>query len=453
MACHFYLYVIWIGYKQIFIACAHLMRGGLVKISCFGNRLEKIHVPDTKKTIGLREALEMTLAHTHPLSAVQVPLLQGLNRVIAADVPARVDSPSVDTSLMDGYAARAFDLSEATKDRPVALEQSGTATAGSSPDLHVESQKTLRVMTGAPIPSGADVVVPEEFTTRQGGLILFNRPAESGCNILPKGNDVAMGRVIAKAGCLITPGLLGMLGAAGYSDLEVIQAPEIALVGTGDEVMLPGKPLAEGKLYASNIITLDGWCRRHGFGTRLCVVGDTLEEIYRTLEQTIDQVDVVVSSGGAWAGDKDLMVQALEHLGWKEVFHWIRMAPGKGVGFGLLHHKPVFMLPGGPSANVMGFWQIALPGLLRLAGYRHTGLPEMNVQLARELKGRHVDWTQFVLGTIERQNSRHVFQPLLTRSRLQAVAMAEAIVAIPEGESHLPAGTVVKAQILDSAHP
>ncbi len=405
---------------------------------------------DTQKAIGLREALEMTLAHTHPLTAVRVPLLEGLNRVMVADVRARVDSPSVDASLMDGYAVRVSDISGASMDRPVALELSGTATAGSSPGLVVELQKTLRVMTGAPIPSDADAVVPEEFTTRQGDLILFNRPAESGENILPKGSDVSTGHVIARAGCLITPGLLGMLAAAGHSDLEVVQAPEIALVATGDEVMLPGKPLADGKLYASNIITLDSWCRRHGFGTRFCVVGDRLEKICRILEQTIDQVDVVISSGGAWAGDKDLMIQALEHLGWKNVFHRVRMAPGKGVGFGLLHHKPVFMLPGGPSANVMGFLQIALPGLMRLAGHGHTGLPEINVQLARELTGRHMDWTQFVFGTLERQISQHIFHPLLTRSRLQAVAMAEAVVAIPEGETHLPAGTVVKAQILDN---
>lgn len=417
------------------------------------NRREEIHVSDIRKTIGLQEALEMTLAHTHPLPAVQVPLLEGLNRIVAADVSARVDSPSVDASLMDGYAVKTSDLSGATRDRPVVLEVSGTVTAGSPPGLVVESQQTLRVMTGAPIPSGADGVVPEEFATRQGDLVLFNRCMVPGSNILPKGNDVAMGHVVAKAGCPLTPGLLGMLAAAGYSELAVVQPPEIALVATGDEVILPGKPLADGSLYASNIVTLDGWCRRYGFGTRLCVVGDTFENICRILEQTIDQVDVLVSSGGTRAGDKDLMIQALEHLGWKEVFRRIAMTPGKGVGFGFLHHKPVFVLPGGPSANVMGFMQIALPGLLSLAGYGHTGLPEMNVQLAGALKGRHMDWTQFVFGTLERQGSRHIFHPLLTRSRLESVAIAEAVVAISEGKMHLPAGTVVKAQILASVHP
>jgi molybdopterin molybdotransferase len=434
--------------KNTFISIPHLMQGRVGKISCSGNRREEIHVSDTQKTIGLQEALEMTLANTHPLPVVKVPLLEGLNRVIATDVPARVDSPSMDASLMDGYAVRASDLSGATNDRPVALELAGTATAGSPPGQIVKAQQALRVMTGAPIPSGADAVVPEEFTTRHRGLILFHRGEKSGANILPRGSDVVLGQVVSRAGQLVTPGMAGLLVAAGLSQVEVIRQSLVALIATGDEVVAPGNPLAEGKLYASNIMTLDGWCRRYGFRTQGCVVGDTLEEIYRTLEQTIDQVDVVVSSGGAWSGDKDLVVQALEGLGWKEIFHGIRMIPGKGTGFGLLYEKPVFILPGGPSANLMGFLQVVLPGLLTMAGYGYEEPPEIIVRLGSELHGKHMEWTQFVYGTLERQSNRHVFHPLLTRSRLEAAAMAQAIVAIPEGESHLPAGTLVRAQVL-----
>ena len=403
---------------------------------------------DTATAFGLQEALEMTLAHTHPLAAVQVPLSEGLNRVVAADVQARIDSPSLDASLMDGYAVRSTDLSGASTERPVALGLAGTVAAGSRPGRVVEARHTIRVLTGAPIPIGADAVVPEEFTTQQDRLIEFHQSVECGGNILPRGSDVAIGQVVVKAGRLLTPGILGMLAASGHSHVQVVRPPEVAIIGTGDEVVAPGEPLPEGKLYASNITTLDGWCRRYGFRTRRCVVGDDPTDMFQTLKQSIDQVDAVVTSGGAWTGDRDLVAQTLQHLGWKQVFHGIRMVPGKGVGFGLLDHKPVFMLPGGPSANVMGFLQIALPGLLRLAGHSHTGLPEMNVRLAEELNGRHVDWTQFVFGTLERQSGRHVFHPLLTRSRLETVAIAEAIVAIPEGENHLAAGTVVRAQIL-----
>jgi len=406
------------------------------------------NMTDSDAALRLKEALEMTLAHVRPLPAVRVPLSEGLDRVMASDVPARVDSPSLDASLMDGYAVRATDISGAAKDRAVGLSQAGIAEAGSRPGLVVEPQHTVRVLTGAPVPSGADAVVPEEFTTQSGGLILFYEGVKPGRNVLPRGSDVTLGQVVAKEGCLLTPGILGMLAAAGHSHVEVVRAPEVAIIGTGDEVVAPGEPLLEGKLYASNIITLDGWCRRYGFRTRLCVVGDDLEDIYQTLGQSIDQVDAVVTSGGAWVGDRDMVAQTLQRLGWKQVFHRIRMAPGKGVGFGLLDKKPIFMLPGGPSANLMGFLQIALPGLLRLAGYDQAGLPEMSVRPALELKGRHRDWTQFVFGTLERQSGRHVFHPLLTRSRLQSMAEAEAVVAIPEGETRLPAGTVVKAQIL-----
>lgn len=403
---------------------------------------------DTESGMALQEALEMMLAHVHPLAAVPVPLREGLNRTLALDMRARVDSPSVDASLMDGYAVRSSDLSGATKDQPVALTLSGLTTAGSQPGLVVESQHTLRIMTGAPIPSGADAVVAEEFTTRQNDLILFYRGEEPGGNILPLGNDVATGQVVARAGCSIGPGLLGLLAAAGHSHVEVIRSPLVALIATGDEVVTPGNLLPRGKLYASNITTLDGWCRRYGFQTRLYVVGDALENICRILKQAIDKADVVITSGGAWAGDKDLMVQALERLEWEKSFHGIRMAPGKGTGFGLIDPKPVFILPGGPPANLMGFLQMGLPGLLRMAGAGHTGLPETTVQLGSDLYGRHTNWTQFVSGTLERQSNRHLFHPLLTRSRLQSLAEAEAIVAIPEGEKHLGVGTIVKAQLL-----
>lgn len=402
----------------------------------------------TEKAIGLQEALKMMLTHVHPLPALRVPLSEGFNRSLASDIRARVDSPSLDASLMDGYAVRSSDISHASKIRPVELEFAGIATAGSHPNLVVEAQHTIRVLTGAPIPSGADAVVPEELTTLHDRIILFKESTRHGSHILPKGSDVAKGQVIARRGQLMTPGMAGLLAAAGHSHTEVIRQPQVALIATGDEVVAPGNPLPDGKLYASNITALDGWCRRYGFQTRLYVVGDKLEELCRSLKQAIEKADVVITCGGAWTGDKDLVVQALERLSWKEVFHRIRMAPGKGTGFGLINQKPVFILPGGPPANLMGFLQMGLPGLLSMAGLGYMGMPEINVQLGSDLNGRHTSWTQFIFGTLERQRGLHLFHPLLTRSRLQSMAEAEAIVAIPEGETRIPAGTVVRAQLL-----
>jgi len=147
-------------------------------------------------------------------------------------------------------------------------------------------------------------------------------------------------------------------------------------------------------------------------------------------------------------GDHDMVARVLEGLGWKEVFHRIRIGPGKAVGFGILDKKPVFILPGGPSSNLMGFLQIALPGLLALSGHANQGLPRISARLASELKGREPDWTDFFFGTLELDDGLPIFYPLKERSRLSSIAKATAVASIPEGQDHLLEGSVVYVQLL-----
>ena len=151
--------------------------------------------------------------------------------------------------------------------------------------------------------------------------------------------------------------------------VPVFRKPVVGIIGTGDEIVEPGNPLAEGKLYASNIITLAGWCNRYKMKTRMTIVKDDYDALFNALKILSEETDAVITSGGAWTGDHDMVAQVLEGLGWEEVFHRIRIGPGKAVGFGMLNKKPVFILPGGPPSNLMGFLQIALPGLLALSGH------------------------------------------------------------------------------------
>jgi molybdopterin molybdotransferase len=143
-----------------------------------------------------------------------------------------------------------------------------------------------------------------------------------------------------------------------------------------------------------------------------------------------------------------MVAQILERLGWKQIFHRIRIGPGKAVGFGLLMNKPVFILPGGPPSNLMGFLQIAFPGLLKLAGHARPGLSAMKVRLAQDLRGRYIDWTQFIFGDLEMQAELPEFHPHNNSSRLGSMADARAIVAIPEGKTLLSSGSIVTAQLL-----
>jgi molybdopterin molybdotransferase len=178
------------------------------------------------------------------------------------------------------------------------------------------------------------------------------------------------------------------------------------------------------------------------------VVRDEADLIFDTLQHYVSKADAVITSGGAWTGDRDLVAQILERLGWQQVFHRIRIGPGKAVGFGTLQEKPIFILPGGPPSNLMGFLQIALPGLLKLAGYQCCGLPMLNVRLACQLTGRFADWTQFIYGTLEPSPDLTIFHPLEGKSRLRSMAEAQAVAAIPEGQTVLPAGAVIQAQLL-----
>jgi molybdopterin molybdotransferase len=351
--------------------------------------------------------------------------------------------------MKDGYAVISAEIQAATRQRPVRLKLLDCLSAGDSRAVQVRPQTAVRVLTGARLPAGANAVVAEEFTEAENGDIIVHKHAEPGRNILPRGSDVARGEVVGPRGTLVTPGLAGILAAAGHSHIPVVRRPTVAIIATGDEVVAPGRPLPEGKLYASNMTTLGGWCRRYGMHTHLEVVKDDFEAIHSALAAQVRRADAVVTSGGAWTGDRDLVAKVLDRLGWQQVFHRIRIGPGKAVGFGLLQHKPFFILPGGPPSNLMGFLQIALPGLLKLAGHRHAGLPELKVRLATELTGRNLDWTQFIYGCLEPEEDLPLFHSLKAKSRLRSMAEAQAVVAIPEGETHLPAGAVVSAQRLD----
>ncbi|OPY61416.1 MAG: Molybdopterin molybdenumtransferase [Syntrophorhabdus sp. PtaU1.Bin002] len=242
--------------------------------------------------------------------------------------------------------------------------------------------------------------------------------------------------------------MAGLLAVAGHSIIPVFMTPVVGIIGTGDELVEPGKPLAEGKLYASNIITVAGWCNRYKMKPHMTIVEDDHDAIFNVLKALSDETDAMITSGGAWTGDHDMVAQVLEELGWKQVFHRIRIGPGKAVGFGMLNEKPVFILPGGPPSNLMGFLQIALPGLLALSGHTNPSLPRINARLGSELKeGKH-NWTDFFFGTLERGEGLPTFYPMRKRSRLSSIAEATAVASIPEGQDHLSEGSVIDVELL-----
>jgi molybdopterin molybdotransferase len=396
--------------------------------------------------ISFAEALAETLDHVSPLGSEEVDLAWTGGRVAAQDLAALVACPSMDASLKDGYAVHSADIAAASPQHPVQLRLGGLAAAGAAWTGTVQKGMAVRILTGAPIPCGADAVVSGEFTSLEGDIVTVVNDAEPGRNILRRGSDVAVGQRIVATGELLRPTQVGLLAAAGHGRLRVFRRPRVAIVSTGDEVVAPGNPLTEGKLYASNLVTLASWCAGYGMAVTTAVVPDSEDRLRAELLACLRDHDAILTSGGAWTSERDLVVHLLDELGWKKIYHGVRIGPGKAVGFGLWQGKPVFCLPGGPSSSHMAFLQLALPAHHRQEGRTQPGLPVQVAHLAQSIQGQK-DWTQFVHGCLER-SSRLVFHPLRIKSRLQEMAQMEALVQIPEGTDWLEAGTMLPVQVL-----
>jgi molybdopterin molybdotransferase len=393
-----------------------------------------------------KEALIDVLDNIRPLDTLERPLSEAAGYFVGQDLYARVDSPSVSASTKDGYAVQSADVDAATESRPVSLECIGLASAGHGSEDQVSPGTAIRILTGAPIPQGSDAVLAEEFTRKSGDALTATAPAGKGRNILKQGFDITDGELMLERGICLTPGKIGLLAASGISMVLVHRRPKVLILSTGDEVVLPGRPLAEGQLYASNMMTLHAVCRSYGFDTRLVTVGDDAGAISEQFSQFIRSHDAVLTSGGAWSGDRDFMARVLEELRWEKIFHRLRLGPGKAAGFGLLTGKPVFILPGGPPSNLAAFVKLAFPGLLKLAGAVPPAPQKVTAILESSITGQR-SWTQAVFGSLESNGADLMFRPIIGGSRLKAIANASGLVTLPEGEKVLEAGTRVQVDI------
>ena len=397
--------------------------------------------------LGLQEALGLTFSRLPDPSETLVSLMECTGLVTASDAVSEVDSPSANVSMKDGYAIREADVRYASEKVPVDLVLCGMLGAGEPVDITVQPGTTIRILTGARIPEGADTVIAEEFVTLSGSNIRISEPEVVGRNILSKGSDVERGDLVISEGTYLTPGKIGLLAAAGIANIQVFYPPAVALIASGDEIMLPGSDPCDGKIFASNLLTLNGWCRRYGLITEVFHVPDVENRLEEILKQASECNDTLVTSGGAWTGDRDLMVRVLDNLGWEKTYHHVRLGPGKAVGFGLLNGKPVFILPGGPPSNLVAFLQIVLPALRKLCGHPDVYLPSVQVQLDQTLEGQ-VDWTQAIFGCLNQKDGQRIFSPTEDISRLKNIAAAEAILLIPEGVSRYEDGATVGVQML-----
>jgi len=400
-----------------------------------------------KQWLGLMEALELTLKRITLLPTESLPLHECVQRVAAEDIYSRINSPSLTASLKDGYAVHSEDVVSASEEHPVVLSVVGTVSAGEKSAISLKKGQAIRILTGAPLPEGAEAVVSQEFTRENGNEVIVLADSEPGRNVLVRGTDVEEGEQIVRRGEVLSAGHAGLMAAAGLEAVQVYKLPKVAIIATGDEIIAPGEPFRSGAIFASNLITLSGFLRFRQIDVVMKVIKDQPDQIRKTVAELLRECDALLTIGGAWEGDKDYSLGVLDELGWEPLFHRVRIGPGKAVAFGLLENKPVFCLPGGPPSNEMAFLQIAFPALLAMSGYPPSPLATVKAILTEEVGGQK-SWTQFIYAQLQKQDGNLFVSPLQTKSRLKNMAGATALIKIPEGERFLSKDSWIDVQVL-----
>jgi molybdopterin molybdotransferase len=327
------------------------------------------------KLISIEEVRSRVLAEAAPLPAESVPLLDTVGSVLAEDIIAKHSVPPFDNSGMDGYAVRAADIVEAAPTTPVRLVIAATIPAGHVASSPIAGGEAARIMTGAPIPEGADTVVQSEITSEEDNYVLIYEPVKPGKNIRRAGEDVVAGDRVLAAGALLGSGEIGLLASLGYPRVWVHRRPRVAVISTGSELVEIDQPLGPGQIHNSNSYSLRAMCRQMGVdATAFGIVPDDYEATRRAINAGLEY-DVLLTSGGVSVGKFDFIKDVQDELGVERRLWGVAMKPGKPLAFGVRGKALVFGLPGNPVSAMVSFELFVKPALLRLMGHRKTTRP------------------------------------------------------------------------------
>jgi len=393
------------------------------------------------------------LAGCPRLPVASVPLAEALGCVTAGAAVSQVDVPAFANSAMDGYAVRAGDTEGASADHPARLLVVGTVAAGAAPDRPVLPGQALRIMTGAPMPFGADGIAIVEVTSTEGDQVLVHQPARAGQHIRHPGGDIAAGQEVLAEGTVLGPGHLGVLASIGWEYVRVYRRPRVGVLSTGDELVAGSAPLRPGQIRDTNRLTLLSLCRLSGFDVvDLGAARDDEDQIREVFSGGAATCDALISSGGVSMGDFDYVKTVLVEIG---DVTWMQVAirPAKPLAFGTVAGTPVFGLPGNPVSSMVSFELFARPGLRQMMGFTGTALDRPRVRgvtdeaIERQPDGKlHLD--RVVAVASETDGRFHVRSTGEQASHLlRAMARANALALVPDGPG-IPAGGEVDLLLL-----
>jgi len=414
--------------------------------------------------ISVEEAQRRILDCVQVLKPEKKPILDCLGQVLAINIYSPIDIPPLDNSAMDGYAVQAEDTCGASNSSPIVLTVISEVAAGCIPDREVKAGTAIRIMTGAPLPKGADAVAQFEDTdeaTRKGrgdssSWIGILRQVERGLNVRHKGEDIAKGTLVLEEGRVLRPAEIGVLASLGHSWTKVIRRPVISVLATGDELIDIDQPLPLGKIYNSNTYTIAAQVLRYGGIPKILGIGrDSIQSLNERIDEGLN-ADMIITSGGVSLGDYDVVKHVLAKRG--EITLWtVCMKPGKPSAFGVINKKedggekrvPLLGLPGNPVSSMVAFEQFARPAILKMMGKNNFAKPTIQALIEDDVKntdGRRI-YTRVIVTKRGGQYHAHPTGPQGS-GILTSMAKANGLAIIPENSKGVKAGDMVQVQML-----
>jgi molybdopterin molybdotransferase len=396
------------------------------------------------------QALETILAKIKFKGVEKIPIGESLGRTLAEDIVARRNNPPLDNSAMDGYALIAEDIESATPENPVPLDVTEEIAAGYQSDVTLQSGQAFRIMTGAPIPKGANAVLMQEDTDRNGDTVLVKDKAEVGENIRLAGEDVRSGEIVIPKGATITPAQIGMMAVVGRSQVFVSQRPRVAILSTGDEIMDLDGELTGPCIYNSNGYMLQAQIRSAGgIPLYLGIARDTEEDLMEKFSWALE-CDLVVSSGGVSVGDYDLVKASLKKMGQDMLFWKVAMKPGKPLAFGKIGETPIFGLPGNPVSSFVSFEQFVRPSIKKVLGFSELTAKVVQAKLTRDIC-KKAGRLHFLTSVVSWENGQCSVTPAQEQGSgiLKSTVKANGLLVFPLEATEIKAGSKVSVQLLE----
>ncbi len=401
--------------------------------------------------ISVKEAQRLILENTNVLESIEIPLTESDGLVLAEDIISPLDLPYFTNSAMDGYALKSKDTKGSNEGSPVSLKIVGVIRAGDYPNFSIKDKEAAKIMTGAPIPEGADSVLMVEYTEEEAENVRIKRSVNPGENIRYRGEEIKKGEIALEKETMISPPAIGFIAGFGIKNIKVYRKPRVAFLITGEEVIGFDEELRPGKIRDTNSIMLQSALSREKVESLpLGRVKDDINDIEGRLKKGLRLCDVLIVTGGVSVGDYDYVKGAFQNLGVEEIFWRIAQRPGGPMFFGRKNGTLIFGLPGNPASTLVCFYEYVRPAIRKMAGKKDILLMEIEATLLEEIRKKPDGKTHFLRGLLEKKgNSFYVKSSGIQGSHiLKSFALSNCLIIVPEDITRIPEGSRVNVHLI-----